>query len=136
MTCQKGDETLRELLGYCGINPDSANTSITITAMAKDSLNVLICLGSNRKTVNIPTDAHALVGCDFNWTFNETDTIPLMAYTTGIPQQFKIDGKLFKGYNICGLRYSKLHPSNWKEKYNDLPDFIYFEAIPIKELGF
>ncbi len=132
MVHQKENESLRTLLGYTAINPDSASTPIRITTMAKDSLNVLVCLGPNRKMVNIPTTGYTLVGCDFEWTFNETDTIPLMAYTTGIPMKKKVGDKVYSGYYICGVRYSKVHPSEWKEKYN-LPDYIYFEAIPIKE---
>lgn len=61
------------------------------------------------------------------------DSFHLMAYTTGIPVKHDLDnGNVVEGWDICGLRYSKVPTLEWQKKY-DLPDYIYFEAIPTKE---
>lgn len=129
----------RTKIGYKKIESDS--TKLTFTAVAKDSLNAIISIvhlstGSPRVNVAIPTADHQLIGCDFEWRFNENDTIPLVGYSTGIPQKFKLgNGQIYDGFHICGIRFSKINPYNWKEKY-DLPDYLYFEAIPVKEINY
>ena len=45
------------------------------------------------------------------------------------------NGQILEGLDICGLRFSKIQPSKWKEEYN-LSDYLYFEAIPVKEMSF
>ncbi len=133
----KGDEKERSLIGYTYITPDS--TTFSITAMPIDSLNLAVYVShcsSLRRVVSVPTTNRLLVSCNFEWEFNTGDTIPLMAYTTGIPTKFDYgDGKVVEGVDICGLRYSKILPLEWQQKY-DLPDYIYFEAIPTKEMSF
>lgn len=42
------------------------------------------------------------------------------------------NGQILDGFDICGLRFSKVKPYDWQEEYS-LQDYIYFEAIPIKE---
>lgn len=129
----------RTKLGYKQIEPDS--TKITFTAVAKDSLNAIISLvhlsaGSPRIDVSIPTANHMLIGCDYEWEFEESDTIPLVGYATGIPIKYNLgDGNIIDAFHICGLRFSKISPSKWKDEY-DLPDYLYFEAVPVKEMNF
>lgn len=128
-----GDSTRRSLAGYVPVRPDS--TRIFIAAMAKDSLTVQINVGkSSRQKVVIPTSAHSLIGCGNVRTYHEVDTIPLMAYTTGIPMKQRLgEGRVVDAFYVCGVRDSKEHPSRWKELYK-LPDFLYFEAIPVKQI--
>ncbi len=126
------EETYRQHVTDVPVRPDS--TQIVITCMPKDSTAVAVYVngpGFNH-IVNLHTSNHLLVGCKFGWTFNESDTIPLMAYTSGIVMRARINGKIVEGEDICGLRYSKVHPSQWKSKFN-IPRYIYFEAIPVKE---
>ena len=133
VTCQ-GDEFRRKLLGYYPIMPDS--TKITITSMNRDSLNAVIHVGDicgyyPRHQVSIPTEGRLLIACNYDWNFGENDTIPLMGYSQGIHKKFKMG----EGFDICGLRFSKLNPLKWKEKFN-LSDYLYLEAIPVKEMNF
>ncbi len=134
-----GKESKRTKLGYKEIEPDS--TKITFTAAAKDSLNAIISLfhinpGKRRVNIKIPTTNHLLIGCDYEWKFEENDTIPLVGYSTGIPQKFDMgNGNIIEAFYICGLRFSKVSPYKWKDEY-DLSDYIYFEAIPVKEMKF
>ncbi len=139
MVERTGGECKRTKLGYKNIEQDS--TKITFTAVAKDSLNAIISLvhisaGNPRVNIKIPTANRMLIGCDYEWTFEENDTIPLVGYATGIPQKFDLgNGSTFEGFYICGLRFSKVSPYKWKEEY-DLSDYLYFEAIPVKEMNF
>jgi len=139
MVERKGSETKRTKLGYKGIEPDS--TKITFTAIAKDSLNAVVSIvrlnaGSPRVEVSVPTANHLLIGCDYDWKFTENDTIPLVGYATGIPTKYDLgNGKIFDAFYICGIRFSKVQPYNWKDEY-DLSDYLYFEAIPVKEMNF
>ena len=130
----KGDEKERTLIGYNYIAPDS--TTFSITTMPIDSLNLAVYVShcsSLRRIVAIPTSNRLLVSCNFEWDFSPTDTIPLVAYTTGIPKKYDLgNGNEIESWDICGLRYSKVPPLEWQKKY-DLPDYIYFEAIPTKE---
>lgn len=136
VTC-KGDESQRKLIGYYPIMSDS--TKITITTMNRDSLNLVIhagrISGCPRNNISIPTKGHLLIACKYDWNFGENDTIPLMGYSKGIPKKFKIGNNTFDGFDICGLRFSKIHPFQWKEKFN-LSDYLYLEAIPVKEMDF
>ena len=45
------------------------------------------------------------------------------------------NGGAVDAFYVCGLRFSKIDPSRWKEEYN-LSDYLYFEAIPVKEMSF
>lgn len=135
MVKQTGNKTERTKTGYKYIETDS--TKIVFTSIAKDSLNVIISVTENpRMTVSIPTTNQLLIGCDYEWDFNENDTIPLVAYATGVPTKYDMgDGRILEGFNICGLRFSKVPPSQWGEKYN-ITDYLYFEAVPVKEISF
>ena len=136
MSVCNGTETKRTTISYVPIQRDS--TQIVVTALPKDSMTVAIYVNGAYmlvQDVHIPTYQHLLIGCEFNWEFNDTDTIPLLAYSTGIQGNIKINGEVYERYDICGLRYSKVHPSEWKEKYN-LRGYIYFEAIPVKKIRY
>lgn len=132
------NESNRTKLGYKKIEPDS--TKITFTGFAKDSLNAIISLvhisaGNPRVEVKFPTSHHMLIGCDYEWKFAETDTIPLVGYATGIPVKYDLgNGNIVDAYHVCGIRFSKVNPSKWKDEY-DLSDYLYFEAVPVKEMN-
>ncbi|MDE6380235.1 MAG: hypothetical protein K2L11_07160 [Muribaculaceae bacterium] len=134
-----GRENKRTKIGYKLIEPDS--TKITFTAVPKDSINVSfsfmrISSGAPRMTASIATDNHILIGCDYGWEFNQNDTIPLVEYSDGIHKEFDFgNGQILEGLDICGLRFSKVNPLKWKEDYG-LSDYLYFEAIPVKEMLF
>lgn len=135
----RGSENKRTKIGYKLIEPDS--TKITFTAIPKDSVNVAfsfmrISSGAQRMTASIATDNHILIGCDYEWNFNSNDTIPLVGYSDGIHRKYDFgNGQILEGLDICGLRFSKVKPLNWKEEYG-LSDYVFFEAIPVKEMSF
>ena len=138
MVQQTGNRSARRFMGYKYVTPDS--TRFSITTMPKDSATVIVnvsnCSGAHRQTVAVPTAEHMLVACHFGREYCAADTIPLVAYTTGIPTKFDLgDGKTADGWYICGLRDSNVHPSQWKDRYH-LPDYLYFEAIPVTKLDF
>lgn len=53
------------------------------------------------------------------------DTIPVIAYTTGLEQKFMLDGKAVTSIDYCGLRYANVDPKEWTEKYG-IKDFVYY----------
>ena len=86
-------ENKRKKIGYIPILSDSVK--VTFTAVTKDSLNADISImhinaGRPRVNVSLSTSDHLLIGCDFEWNFNENDTIPLVSYATGLPMKYDL----------------------------------------------
>lgn len=138
MVVCKGEESQRKLMGYYPVQTDS--TVIMLTAFPKDSTNVVIYAdrinGVPRRLVNTPTEGRLLIGCDYRWEFGENDTIPLMGYSSGIHSKVNLgNGIVADRFDICGLRFSMVRPSLWREKYG-LSDYLYFEVIPVKKMNF
>ncbi len=139
MVERKAEGMSRKKIGYTIIEPDS--TKITFTSLAKDSLEASTSImrltggGAPRVNVNNYGTNLMLFGCDYDWKFSENDTIPLVGYAAGIPRKFDLGGgRIVEAYDICGLRFSKVAPYNWKEEFN-IPDYLYFEAVPVKEMN-
>lgn len=124
-------------LGYVPVSPDS--TSICITVMAVDSTTCRVYLAPGAVspvTVSLSTKMCLLIDYSHEDGYNVGDTVPMMAYSTGFHRRFKLDnGEMADGYDICGLRYSGVNPAYWHSKF-DLKDYIYFEAVPIKEIHY
>jgi len=51
--------------------------------------------------------------------------IPVFAYTTGVKKTVKFRGELHEAIDYCGLRDSKIHPSQWFEKFG-ITNYIYY----------
>lgn len=131
----EGIET-RSLYGYMPLRPDS--TDICITVMAVDSLNAKVYVTpqiTTGKMVSMPTNNCLLIECVNKNGYIAGDTIPLMAYSTGHFTKHRINGTVFDAMDVCGVRFSEIHPSKWYEKFN-IKDFIYFEVVPVKEIDY
>lgn len=66
-------------------------------------------------------------------TFSEkgyilTDTIPIMAFSTGVKYKTISEGKEVEGISLCNLRNARKHPSKWYELF-DIQNYIYFELL-------
>lgn len=57
-----------------------------------------------------------------------TDTIPLIAYSTGFKDKIMWEGKEAERIDFCKVRYAKRHPSEWYKEFNIL-DYVYFDMI-------
>ena len=136
VTVIDGHET-RERLGIINTSPDS--TSICITVMATDSASAMVYVmphSTTRKKISVPTDNCLLIDCCHDEGYERGDTITLMAYSPGIRRKFDLgDGKVVDAFDICGLRYSQVHPSEWHERFK-IPSYVYFEAIPVNKIAF
>lgn len=134
VTSHNGVES-RSLMGYKPIADDS--TEIVISAMPKDSMTAIFSPAPSigfRQIVSIPTDYHLLIGCDYDMEYAETDTIPLAGYSTGIHSKLDLgNGEIADRWDICGVRFSKVNPSQWHSRYG-FTDYVYFEAVVVKEL--
>lgn len=62
-------------------------------------------------------------------TYTSRDTIPLAIYSQGIEREINFRGKNVKAYDICGVRYSKKHPSEWGKEFN-IDKYLWFELVP------
>lgn len=131
----EGVET-RSLFGFIPVQSDS--TDICITVMAADSLSAKVYVTpaiSVSKKVSMPTSQCLLIECVNKTGYAVGDTIPLMAYSTGHFTKRSINGTVFDAMDVCGVRFSGIHPSKWYEKFN-IKNFIYFEVVPVKEIDY
>lgn len=137
MTVNRDGDCRKTFMGFVNISQDS--TTICFTAMAEDSTSCKIYITPTMRPVckvEIPTEQCLLIECVNEDGYEIGDTIPLMAYSQGIYKQINMgNGKIVNGYDICGLRYSKVHPARWHDTFN-IPDYIYFEAVPVKEINY
>ncbi len=69
--------------------------------------------------------SHILMETYTETPLTTTDTIPVIAYTTGLIQSFMFEGKPVTGIDYCGLRFAKVNPEKWPEKYG-VKDFVYY----------
>lgn len=133
VTSHNGAES-SSMIGYKPITDDS--TKIVISAMPKDSMTVIFSTApyiGALQTVSTPTENHLLIGCEYGMEYTETDTIPLAGYSTGIPIKYDLgNGIVSDAWYICGVRYSKVNPSQWYSRYG-FTDYVYFEAVVVKE---
>lgn len=107
--------------------------------MATDSASATLYVmphSTNCKKLSIPTGNCLLIDCRHDDGYERSDAIPLMAYSPGIHRNFDMgDGKVLEGFDICGLRYSQVHPSEWHERFK-IPAYVYFEVIPVNKIVF
>lgn len=98
---------------------------------------IYVCdAGYLREPLLIDTKDCLLISCKSDQKYVQSDTIPLAAYTKGIVQKIDLgNGKMMENMDLCGLRYSNVLPSEWHKVFN-LQSYIYFEAIPVKEINF
>ena len=134
---QHNGKTTRHILGFAPVMPDS--TSICVTTMAADSatVNVYVTPSNTRRLAcSIPTGNALLIECHNEKGYEYGDTIPLMAYSTGHMKKYDLgNGNMVDSFDICGVRYSGLHPSQWQSKFN-ITNSLYIEAVPVKEMDF
>lgn len=129
-------KTERRILGFAQIEPDS--TEICVTVVPADSVTAHIFVtpsNSPRITKILPPSHFVLIECLSQKSFSESDTIPLIAYSPGIEKIFDIGGKPVTASDICGVRFSGLHPADWPVKLGT-GRCIYLEAIPVSNIDY
>ncbi len=137
MTVNREGICSKTFMGFVRMDKDS--TTICFTALAADSTLCKIYITPEVRqvcNVELPIGQSLLIECVNADGYSIGDTIPLMAYSPGISKQFDFgNGTKTNVYDICGLRDSKVHPARWHETFN-IANYIYFEAVPVKELNF
>ena len=127
----------RKLYGFIPAGTDS--TEIVFTSIPSDSLNAYISTYppvAMRHTMHLPTASCILIECVKEGGYAPEDTIPLVAYSTGKPTKYDLgNGAVVNGFDICGVRYSGTHPSQWHIKFG-IRDCYYMEAIPAKAIDY
>lgn len=136
VTSHNGEATTQSI-GFMPVLGDS--TRICFTAMSKDSATAIFSIAPKvcgRQIVSTPTSRHMLIGCDFKREYAETDTIPLVGYSTGIPKHFDLgNGEIIEGWDICSVRYSGVDPAMWGRHFG-FSDYVYFEAVAVKDISY
>lgn len=134
---RNGKKEYHRIIGFLPIMPDS--TQLCVTTMAVDSMNCIVyvspSIGAKIK-VEMPTNQCLLIDYRNEDGYTPGDTIPLMAYSTGICKEMDLgNGHTVKAHDICGLRFSKIPLSEWHKTFN-IPSYIYFEAVPVKSIDY
>lgn len=111
---QEKDSTIR--LTYFAQSIDSDTAKISLKSKA---------VHSTRKYDVKNCKSHILMETYTEAPLTTADTIPVIAYTTGLVQNFMFEGKPVTGIDYCGLRFAKVNPKEWSDKYG-VKDFVYY----------
>lgn len=121
-----GEATSKTIFVFNEYDSDKFDARIVSRAVDSDSVKIII----NTDAVTFKRN-HRLKNAasyDLLETYQENEAltdIPFFAFTTGIAKRFNRGGNIFDGYDVCGLRDSKTHPSEWYKKYN-IPHYVYY----------
>lgn len=125
--CKDGKQTYNKALRFQA--PDSA---IVIEAFAQsihpDTVKTMLSIAgmpSVRKYPVTNCKQHILMETLTDKTQYATDTIPLLAYTSGKKQDFTFEGKTVSGIDYCKVRYSKTNPAQWSDLFG-LTHYFYY----------
>ena len=111
---QEKDSTIRLTYFAQSIDNDTAKISLKSKAVH-----------STRKYDVKNCKSHILMETYTEAPLTTADTIPVIAYTTGLVQNFMFEGKPVTGIDYCGLRFVKVNPKEWSDKYG-VKDFVYY----------
>ena len=127
----------RELYGFIPAKADS--TDIVFTSVVADSLTAYLSTFPTvcrRRTMNLPTANCLLIECVNEEGYALGDTIPLVTFSSGKRTRINLgNGAMTEGFDVCGVRYSGIHPSLWNSEFG-IGEFYYVEAVPVKEIDY
>ena len=83
----------------------------------------------HKEEIEIETVNSLLIEPETTNGYSYEENIPLMTYSTGIIQDVEINGKIYQGMDVCGVRYSEIPPSEWYDKLG-IKNYLYFELVP------
>lgn len=83
----------------------------------------------HKEEIEIETANSLLIEPENTNGFSYEENIPLMTYSPGIIQDVEINGKIYHGMDVCGVRYSEIPPSEWYDKLG-IKNYLYFELVP------
>ena len=83
----------------------------------------------HKEEIEIETINSLLIEPENTNGYSYEENIPLMTYSPGIIQDVEINGKIYQGMDVCGVRYSEIPPSEWYDKLG-IKNYFYFELVP------
>lgn len=87
------------------IKSDSVKFIFGARPIDSDSVFFVIdCPMLSKGGISVATEGRILMETYPPHSFTRSDTIPIMAYTTGIPHRMKIGSEIVEAMNYCGLR--------------------------------
>lgn len=125
--CHEGKMELKELCAKVLCEADSVRCLFLSKPLSKDTIQ-LCCKCRELININLPAlpIPQILMETYPSETYCDTDCLPIMAFTTGVEKKFLIDGEYKSGLSFCDVRDSKIHPSEWHERFH-IKSYIYFE---------
>lgn len=125
-----GSDSISQMVPFpIPMREDSLAVYFGVRPVNADSVYVVIDGPFNtRFGMRVNTEYHILMETYGSSSFAVIDTIPLIAYSTGVVKEINYNGQVGKSIDYCQLRDACVHPSKWYEKYG-IDDFIYYDII-------
>ena len=130
--CRDGDVERKNITENLNFTSRSDTLSFYFIAQPLSSEKVkLEFYGSlgHKEEIEIETSNSLLIEPEKNNGFSYEENIPIMSYSSGIIQEVEINGKIYQGMDVCGVRYSEIPPSEWYDKLG-IKNYLYFELVP------
>lgn len=130
--CRDGDFERKNLTENINFTSRSDSLSFYFIAQPLSSDKVRVefygALG-HKEEIEIETINSLLIEPENTNGYSYEENIPLMTYSPGIIQDVEINGKIYQGMDVCGVRYSEIPPSEWYDKLG-IKNYLYFELFP------
>lgn len=83
----------------------------------------------HKEEIEIDTTNSLLIEPENTTGYSYDEQVPIMTYSPGIIQEIELNGRIYQGMDICGVRYSEVPPSEWHDKLG-LKNYLYFQLVP------
>ena len=134
VVCRDGDFERKNLTDNIAFSSRSDSLAFYFIAqpIAPDKVKVEFygSLG-HKEDIEIDTKNCLLIEPENPNGFSYEESIPIMTYSPGIIQEVEINGAVYQGMDVCGVRYSEIPPSEWHDKLG-IKNYLYFELVPKK----
>ena len=130
--CRNGDferKNLTENLNFIS-SSDTLSFYFISQPLSSDKVRVEFYgfLG-HKEEIEIDTTNSLLIEPKNTNGFSYEGNIPLMTFSPGIMQEIELNGIVYQGMDICGVRDSEIPPSEWHDKLG-IKDYFFFELVP------
>lgn len=111
---------------------DSIEVHMFAKALNADTASIALSPLISKLAYPQPTANCILIESLPKRAFLPGEEIPLAAYCTGRPFEVEFEGETYQGFQLCDVRNSGLHISQWGKEFK-LPTYTYFILRPEKE---
>ena len=129
------DEDLYRLMDFLDVYSSADSDTLDFIFFARQTCPDTVLLSWTgegavyKNKLPVPQSTHPILMETYSdRAYTDKDSIPIMAYSTGQPLEFEMNGEKQTFIDYCGLRDAKVHPREWPAKYG-IKDFVYFYII-------